>query len=300
VANGIVIVPGRNLLLCANAGRWTGTRFGNDDVTLRGRTIKSQTDEALAVFGLSASSANPARRTAPVGKRAFINPFTNNPRKCLPRAVMDTFLLAWRALFGADAAVMLNMGTCGDRVDPGWVRSLGGGMDGRDIFHPRSLAEVAHAMSESALVLSCDSGPAYVAERLGVPGITVYNATRWDPFSPWSLSHHSPLGFSPASAHQIPLASHWLRSKAARDPGLEAMKACISALVEGPSQSLRQAARTQLDHMARCASSAGTGHWLERWWPHHEMRAGLQHVTAAQDTLLQAILSASPAAKLCA
>jgi hypothetical protein len=306
-----VLVLGSNLLFEGDGDRWRGYKMAPHDVTIHTMCMEQQFSKSCEVFGFPPIPHVDVPRTSPPSTFAFVNPFAGDIRKHLTKPAVRAFIDAWRKYFGSKSRIVFNTGNHGTPKDIIHFYDLNPEDLTNEFFVPANFGDVCEAIQEAAIVFSCDSAPVHVAHRFGTPCIAAYHSTRWDPYSPLSLYHHSPLGFVPSSVLHIPISTSWKQSSALEQISALAMAECIVALLDGPSKSLRQTAsqivssfdETPLNSVASMkrtsASLKMTDHWLNCWWPYDEIRlclSGTEHEPKA--SLLDLARLRSPAHKI--
>lgn len=211
-----ILLVGRNLLIEMREGHVAALHYDAPDPLLRDRNIEDYMEDCLLPFlpsrrGAGEPAATPPRRPKARRGSYLINPFTSTKLKDMDASL--AFDIARRLSDDDGSSVHVSTGVRTSKKDVRWARSFQSMVD-KD---PRAKARVRMVSFENlgdmakklgrlrvSAVLTGDTSVSHLANRLGIPNVTVYKPGFWDPESVQSLTSDSPLGFCRYAGFQFP------------------------------------------------------------------------------------------------
>jgi len=213
-----IFLVGRNILIKIRGGRIVSFHYTAPDPLLRNKNIEDYMEDCLLPF-IPARKGNDKLevalrdRSTPGRKSYFINPFTSTALKD-----MDASLVFWitrELIRDKNSFVYISKGLKTSK-DVRWVESFQSmiNKDHRTRAHVHlmsfeDLSDMAEKLEKLHVgaVLTGDTSVSHLANRLGIPNVTVYRPNFWDPESVQSLTSDSPLGFCRYANFQFPALS---------------------------------------------------------------------------------------------
>lgn len=205
-----LVILGRNLYVRGQAGKVTLIRSSDSDPILQDRNIEDYMQEVIAPF-LEPKAFEPVLSTSPV-KHFWLNPFGSRIEKTVP---LPLVIGITRELARRHRGPLNIIG--GLRDNPNhheWIagfiscaRELGLGEAHYRIAYFDDLTALGQAfqLNPYSFVFTADTSITHLANRCGIPNVTIYRPSLWDSESTLSMALDSPIGFSRYCIGNLPL-----------------------------------------------------------------------------------------------
>lgn len=197
-----IVIPGRNIYATKKEGELKFYWYEKPDVLLKNSNIECYMNETLLPFIEKPCVEN--NKTSLNKGTVYINPFGSREQKTIP---LELAVNIFEELKSKGLECIILGGFSDKKEHKKWIYDFSKKVSFCEVKYYENLVELKKDFKENkcGCVITADTSITHLANREGLPNITLYNSVLWDTKSVQSLSSDSPLGFCRYYPNNIPV-----------------------------------------------------------------------------------------------